>query len=90
MVLMRLLTRSLVRPRLWPLLVRAAWRFRGRDWHRRPPFLPIPPPSYVRWRLHTAYGDAGRAPRLEELERFLRWAESMDGPSVINTVLRAG
>ncbi|MFW6078863.1 MAG: hypothetical protein ACOC8B_01400 [Gemmatimonadota bacterium] len=73
-----LATRALRRPRLWPLLVRAAWRFRRRDWYRRPPFLPVPPPKYLAWRLQTAYGDAGAAPTIDELERYLRWAERMD------------
>lgn len=70
--------RALLRPRLWPLLLRAAWRFRRRDWYRRPPFLPLPPAKYLDWRLHTAYGDDGAEPALEELERYLRWAERMD------------
>jgi len=25
-------------------------------WYRKSPFVPIPPPAYVRWRLRTAYG----------------------------------
>jgi hypothetical protein len=26
------------------------------DWVRRAPFLPIPPKSYIQWRMRTAYG----------------------------------
>jgi hypothetical protein len=37
-------------------LVRFYGRTIPRDWYRRPPFLPLPPKDYVRWRWHTAYG----------------------------------
>jgi hypothetical protein len=30
------------------------------------------------WRLHTAYGDAGAAPELDEVERYLRWVIRMN------------
>jgi len=70
----RVLAGAAVRPRLLGLLIRSAWRFRARGWYRRPPFLPLPPPEYVDWRLHTAYGEVERAPSPDELERYLRWA----------------
>ena len=54
------------RPRMVPWLVRAAWAFRARDWYRRPPFLPLPPRSYLRWRLDTAYGDPDAQPPIDE------------------------
>jgi hypothetical protein len=60
-------------PRLLVLLPRAAWRFRARDWYRRPPFLPLPPAEYVEWRLHTAYGDGTAVPPGADLVRYLRW-----------------
>ena len=68
---------GLRRPRTIPHLLRAAWAFRGRDWYRRAPFLPIPPRSYVRWRLETAYGDPDARPPLDELERFLVWGTAV-------------
>jgi hypothetical protein len=68
---------ALRRPRLVVPLVGAAWRFRARDWYRRPPFLPLPPPGYLAWRLHTAYGDENVAPAATELENYLRWASWM-------------
>ena len=37
-------------------LFRFYCRIVARDWYRRPPFLPLPPSNYLRWRLHTAYG----------------------------------
>lgn len=64
-----------------PLFVRdiagAAWAFRGEGWYRRAPFLPIPPASYIRWRMDTAYGDPGALPPTAEGTRFLRWASTM-------------
>ncbi|MEM7415017.1 MAG: hypothetical protein AAF389_05925 [Gemmatimonadota bacterium] len=68
---------ALRRPRLIPYLLSAAWAFRARDWYRRPPFLPIPPRSYVRWRLDTAYGDPDAVPPLDELERYVVWTARM-------------
>ena len=69
--------RAITRPRLLASLIRAAWRFRARGWWRRPPFLPIPPRRYLEWRMHTAYGDDGRAPTVDELDRYIRWANRM-------------
>lgn len=62
-------------------LLRAAWRFRRRDWYRRPPFLPLPPAEYLEWRLETAYGGADRLPDPSELRRYLRWTRWMAGRS---------
>jgi hypothetical protein len=64
-------------PRLVPLMVGAAWRFRARDWYRRAPFLPLPRADYVQWRLHTAYGETGGTPGAAELVRYLRWTARM-------------
>lgn len=73
--LLRQLTWSALRhPRLLPPLLGAAWRFRARDWYRRPPFLPLPPAEYVEWRLHTAFGDDGALPTAQDLERYLAWS----------------
>lgn len=74
---LRMLGRATRRPRLVGALLRAAWRFRARDWWRRPPFLPLPPREYLDWRWHTAYGHTGRDASLEDLEAYLRWANRM-------------
>jgi hypothetical protein len=63
-----------VRPRLALALVRVAWRFRSRHWFRRFPFLPLPAPAYVRWRMHTAYGDPNAVPPMRDIIRYARWA----------------
>jgi hypothetical protein len=68
---------ALRRPRVIPHLVRAAWAFRARDWYRRPPFLPVPPRSYVRWRMDTAYGDPAHEPAANEVERYVVWTTRM-------------
>jgi hypothetical protein len=77
MTLLGILGRVVARPRLLGSMLRAGWRFRARAWWRRPPFLPVPPPEYLEWRLHTAYGDAGQAPTVDELERYVRWANRL-------------
>jgi len=66
--------RSLAHPTLAVDLVRVAWRFRSRDWHRHAPFLPLPDPTYLRWRMYTAYGDFDAVPTPDEVERYVRWA----------------
>ena len=74
---MHVAVRALVRPRLLLTLLATGWRFRRRDWFRRPPFLPVPPAEYMRWRLHTAYGDEQAAPSASELEAYVRWSARM-------------
>jgi len=69
----RLLVRAAASPRLGVDLVRLTWSFRARDWYRRPPFLPVPPREYVRWRMFTAYGDEAAVPPVEDVVRFARW-----------------
>lgn len=66
--------RALTRPRLAAYLFRVAWRFRSRGWYTRFPFLPVPDPTYLRWRMYTAYGDADAVPSAGDVERYARWA----------------
>lgn len=73
----RLLGAVLRRPALAVELVSAAWTFRARGWYRRFPFLPLPPRSYMEWRMETAYGDPDAVPPPDELVRYLRWARRM-------------
>jgi hypothetical protein len=65
--------RALLRPHLALELLRTVWAFRGRHWYRTPPFLPIPPLEYVRWRMYTAYGDENAVPSPDDVVRFARW-----------------
>lgn len=71
---LKLAARSITRPRLGIDLLRVAWRFRRRDWHTRFPFLPVPDPTYIRWRMYTAYGDYDAIPPARDVERYARWA----------------
>jgi hypothetical protein len=66
--------RAICRPATGLALLRVAWRFRRRGWWRRPPFLPLPSRIYLRWRLHTAYGEGDVVPPAEDVERYARWA----------------
>lgn len=68
-----LAARSVRHPTLAAALLRVAWRFRARHWYRRPPFLPLPPREYVRWRMHTAYGEYDAVPPAEDVVRYARW-----------------
>ena len=71
---LELTARSLLSPSLAVALVRVAWRFRKRGWYAVPPFLPLPPSEYVRWRMYTAYGDYDAVAPAEDVERYARWA----------------
>jgi hypothetical protein len=66
--------RALRNPRLASALVRVAWRFRRREWYKRPPFLPLPSAEYVRWRMYTAYGSENFVPPADDVVRYARWA----------------
>lgn len=56
----------------WEALA-TGWAFRPLSWWRKPPFLPIPEPSYVQWRAYTAYGDPMKAIAGADLVSFLGW-----------------
>ena len=68
---------ALRRPWILPHLLGAAWAMRARRWYARAPFLPLPPRSYVDWRMETAYGDANANPPANETERYLAWSARM-------------
>lgn len=72
-----LAARALVRPRLALDLLAVAWAFRRRHWYRMPPFLPLPSPDYLRWRMYTAYGDEAAVPPAEDVVRFARWRRKL-------------
>jgi len=72
-----LLARALVSPRAALDLLALAWAMRAHDWYRRPPFLPLPPPEYVRWRMYTAYGDEHAVPPPGDVLRFARWRRDL-------------
>jgi hypothetical protein len=71
--------RAILRPRLALDLVRTAWAFRRRGWWKRLPFLPLPDPEYLRWRMYTAYADESAVPPAEDVVRFARWRRETMG-----------
>ena len=75
----RLFGRALVSPRLALDLLRTAWAFRRRDWWRKPPFVPVPDPTYLKWRMYTAYADENAVPPAEDVIRFARWRRETMG-----------
>jgi hypothetical protein len=72
-LLLALTGRALLNPRLGYDLLRTGWAFRRRQWWKRSPFLPLPDPTYLRWRMYTAYGDEAAIPPIEDVVRFARW-----------------
>ena len=50
---------------------------RARAWYARAPFLPLPPRSYIEWRMETAYGDTPGTLTAGETERYLEWSTRM-------------
>lgn len=73
-LVLALTARSLRSPSLGVALLRVAWRFRKRGWYGIPPFLPLPPRDYVRWRMYTAYGDYDAVAPADDVERYARWS----------------
>ncbi len=72
-LVLSLVGRAIVSPRLALDLLAAGWGFRRRDWWRRPPFLPLPDRDYLRWRMYTAYGSGDAVPPAADVIRFARW-----------------
>ncbi len=69
--------RAAVNPRVALDLLSLAWAMRARGWHRHPPFLPLPPDEYLRWRMLTAYGDEDALPSVREVLRYARWRREL-------------
>jgi hypothetical protein len=76
-LLMALVGRALVDPRVARDLVSLAWVMRARGWYRTPPFLPFPPAEYLRWRMYTAFGDEDALPSAPEIVRYARWRREL-------------
>ena len=71
--LVRLAPAVLARPALWPVAAVQLFALAAPGWWRRRPFLPLPDPEYVRFRLQTMYGDADHEPEPADLVTYLRW-----------------
>ncbi len=67
------------RPHLWPTAARAAVSLAPTGWWRRAPFLPLPDPDWLHFRLVTAYGGDGSTPlRADDLVAWLDWKRSLN------------
>lgn len=64
------------RPELWGTAIVQLFRLARPGWWRRAPFLPLPDPEYLRFRLVTAYGDEGREPEPSDLVTYLHWCRA--------------
>jgi len=67
------------KPGLWPTAVAQAGRLARPGWWRRAPFLPVPDAAYLRFRLDTQYGTAGR-PEPADLVTYLTWCRESPRP----------
>ncbi|HEY1633675.1 MAG TPA: hypothetical protein VGF64_02875 [Acidimicrobiales bacterium] len=61
------------RPRLWTTALIQAAVLASPGWWRRWPPLPRPDPSYLRFRLETAYGDPGAELAGGDVVEYLAW-----------------
>lgn len=68
----------LVRPRLWGTALRQAGRLAAPGWWKRAPFLPVPDPDYLAFRMETQYGSAGHAPEAADLVAYLEWCRAQE------------
>ncbi|KAA0234360.1 MAG: hypothetical protein JJLCMIEE_01831 [Acidimicrobiales bacterium] len=66
----------LVRPSLWVVAVVQLFRLARPGWWRHLPFLPLPDPGYLRFRLQTAYGDENREPEPADVVTYLHWCRA--------------
>lgn len=70
------MARPLLRhPILWPTAVVTALRLAEPGWWRRRPFLPLPDPDYLEFRLETQYG-SGTDPDPEDMVTYLAWVRA--------------
>jgi hypothetical protein len=77
-------------PGLWATAAAQVLRLSPVGWWRRPPFLPLPDPAYVRFRIATQYGGgagaptgpdggtgAGGVPAPGDVVEYLRWCRDL-------------
>jgi hypothetical protein len=71
-----------VRPGLWATAIGQVFRLSPVGWWRRAPFVPVPDPEYVRFRVATQYGGSGGAgsPDPNDVVEYLRWCRSIARP----------
>ena len=68
------------RPSLWPTALRQLARMSPPRWWTRRPFLPVPDPDYLRFRLETQYGQASESAGVmqpDDVVVYLRWCQTL-------------
>ena len=64
-------------PSLWWTAVQQLFVLAAPGWWHRRPFLPVPAPGYLRFRLETVYGGLGDHPlEPDDLIGYLRWCRA--------------
>lgn len=63
------------RPSLWGVALVQALRLASPGWWRRRPFLPVPDPAYLQFRLETQYG-SDHDPEPGDVIIYLRWCRT--------------
>ena len=63
----------LVRPWLWVTAVRQGVALAPSGWWRRRPYLPLPDPGYLAFRLEAMYGHSGRQADASDVVAYLSW-----------------
>ncbi len=63
------------RPSLWAVAVSQSLRLASPGWWRRAPFLPVPDPDYLQFRLETQYG-SDHEPEPADVITYLRWCRT--------------
>jgi len=63
----------LIRPRLWRTSVSAFFSLVPERWWMRRPFIPIPDPDVVAWRVTTAYGRDEMTLVWDDVLSYLEW-----------------
>jgi hypothetical protein len=64
------------RPALWGTAIRQVFVLAAPGWWRRRPFLPVPDPAYLRFRLITQYGDPDHPIVPADMIAYLHWCRS--------------
>ena len=62
-------------PGLWVTAVVQLLRLAPRGWWRRAPFLPLPDPDYLHFRLQTQYG-VDQPPEPADVVTYLHWCRA--------------
>jgi hypothetical protein len=57
-----------------PVVIRAGWRLRARQWWRRAPFLPVPSEAYWNFRMVTALGSTSAVLSGREVVEAATWS----------------